>query len=72
MRPIVSSYDRVTVDILLQPHEEPSIIFTPRAYAQAGLSNRFCPSVVVVVVDVVCHKIFLNLSNGQFRGYNDF
>ncbi len=29
----------------------------PRAmYARAGLSNRFCPSVVVVVV--VCHKIF--------------
>ena len=25
-------------------------IVTPRAYAQAGLSNRFCPSVVV------CHK----------------
>ena len=24
-------------------------IITPRAYAQAGLSNRFCPSVVVVI-----------------------
>ncbi len=28
---------------------------TPRAYAQAGLSNRFCPSVVVVV----CHTKIL-------------
>ena len=26
-----------------------SFIFTLRAYAQAGLSNWFCPSVVVVV-----------------------
>ena len=32
------------------------LLITPRAYAQAGLSNRFCPSVVVVVV--VCHKKF--------------
>ena len=30
-------------------------VVTPRAYAQAGLSNRFCPSVIVVVVVVVCH-----------------
>ena len=36
-------------------------IFTPRAYAQAGLSNRLCPSVVVAVI-VVCHKIFGKIS----------
>ena len=45
-------------------------IFTPHAYAQAGLSNRFYPSVVVVVV-VVCHTK-KNPSNGRFRGYNNF
>ena len=45
------------------------LLITPRAYAQAGLSNRFCPSVVVVV----CHTKFLKKpSNGRFRGYNNF
>ena len=29
-------------------------VVTPRVYAQAGLSNQFCPSVVVIV----CHKFF--------------
>ena len=45
-----------------------SVTFLPRAaYARAGLSNRFCPSVVVVVV---CHKKIA--ANGRFRGCNDF
>ena len=45
------------------------LLITPRAYAQAGLSNRFCPSVVVVVV---CHtKILKKPSNGRFRGYRN-
>ena len=45
----------------------------PRAaYARAGLSNRFCPSVVVVVI-VVCHtKILKNPFYQRFRGYNNF
>ena len=46
-------------------------LVTSRAYAQAGLSNRFCPSVVVVIVVVVVIKKLKNLSNGQFRGYSD-
>jgi hypothetical protein len=29
------------------------VVITPHAYAQTGLSNRFCPSVVVV-----CHNFF--------------
>ena len=37
------------------------------AYARAGLSNRFCPSVVVVVV-VVCHKKnWKNLQTGDLE-----
>ena len=41
------------------------VVITPRAYAQAGLSNQFCPSVIVVVV---CHKSFEKPSKGRFRG----
>jgi len=45
--------DKMTVHVA-----RPGFVVTPRAYAQAGLSNWFCPSVVVVVVVVVCHKKF--------------
>ena len=37
-------------------------------HAQAGLTNRFCPSVVVAIVVVVCHtKILKNLRTGNLE-----
>ena len=40
-------------------------VFTPRVYAQVGLSNQFCPSVVVVVV--VSHKNIFITANLEVK-----
>ena len=58
---------------ILVPSLHLQLFFTPHAIARAGLSNRFYPSVIVVVIVVVCHtKILKKPSNGQLRGYNNF
>ena len=41
------------------------LLVTSRAYAQAGLSNRF------VRLSLSLSSVIKNSSNGQFRGYNN-
>ena len=50
----INDFERTTLvwDLGLGLGPTLGYIITPRAYVQAGLSNRFCLSVVVVV----CHK----------------